>query len=386
MLRYQLLNAALHCLVFLLGAGIGSFLNVVIYRLPRGISVNNPRRSFCPGCQKQIPWWRNIPVVSWLLLRGRCAECGISIAARYILVEVLVGALFYAVFIQFGGPWHLIASWGPVVSSWWVLLSLLVAGTFIDLEHFILPHEITRGGAAAGLLCALWAPSIVGESRHLDGFAMSFISALFGLGLIWVVILLGKLAFGRKKHVFEGAEAWSITQPSEELPPVLDLQGEQYTWEDLFTRPSDRLLLNCPRLVINEGEFANVRAEIKMETLRVSRDGAADESFDLEKVTVLHGTTTAVVIPREAMGYGDMWFMMMIGAFCGWQGVLFTIFAASIIGTVFALVPRLLGKAEWSAKIPFGPYLAAGAVIWVFWGAQMVEWYLIRAGFRSAFD
>ncbi len=383
MLRFQILNGLLHFLVFFMGAGIGSFLNVVIYRLPLGISVNNPRRSFCPGCKNQIPMWQNIPVLSWALLRGRCAKCGISISPRYILVEILVGALFYAVFHFFGGPWHEVKEWGPTVVSFWIFLSLLVAGTFIDLEHFILPHEITIGGSLAGLMCAFWAPGIVGEMEHGRAMVVSFISAMLGLGLIWTVILLGKLAFGRKKFKFEGDVKWSVTQPDEEQPPVVIIDGETYTWEDLFSRATDRLLLKCGSLRANDREFQNVRVEIKSETLKITKEDGTSETLNLETVTKLEGTTTEVVIPREAMGYGDMYFMMMIGAFCGWKCVLFTIFAASIIGSVFAIVPRLIGKAEWSAKIPFGPYLAGGAAIWVFWGTQIADWYLSKLYWRG---
>lgn len=382
MLRYQILNSLLHLIVFFTGAVIGSFLNVVIYRLPLGISVNNPRRSFCPGCKKQIPMSQNIPIVSWLALRGRCAGCGTSISPRYILVEALVGLLFYAVFLRFGGPWNQIREWGPTVLAMWVFVSLLVAGTFIDLEHFILPHEITFGGAAAGLLFAWWVPEIVGQLEHQSGLIASAASAMLGLGLIWMVIVLGKLAFGRKRHAFESPEAWSITQPDDTQPPVLTLQEDTYTWEDLFTRPTDRLILHCPELKVNDRAFQNVRVEIKMETLKVFLSDKNSESFDLEKVTVLSGTCTEVVIPREAMGYGDMYFMMMIGAFCGWKAVLFTILAASVLGTLFAVIPRIFGRAEWGAKIPFGPYLAAGAGIWIFYGTQILEWYLHRTAWR----
>ncbi|MBX7206853.1 MAG: prepilin peptidase [Verrucomicrobiaceae bacterium] len=382
MLRYQILNSLLHFLVFFLGAGIGSFLNVVIYRLPLGVSVNNPRRSFCPSCKKQIPMWQNIPVLSWLLLRGKCAACGSRIAPRYILVEVLTGLLFYAVFRNFGGDWGRTAEWGPTVLALCIFLSLLVAGTFIDIDHFILPHEITIGGTFAGLLLAYWAPGIVGEEEHGRGMVISFLSAMIGLGLIWTVILLGKLAFGRKRHVFDTPEAWSVTQPDEEKSPVVTLQGDTYEWEDLFTRPTDRLILHSPDVKVNDRAYQNVRVEIKTETLKVCLSNKNEESFDLEKVTLLSGTCTEVVIPREAMGYGDMYFMMMIGAFLGWKAVLFTILAASVIGTVFALVPRIFGKAEWSARIPFGPYLAAGAALWVFYGTPILDWYLNRTMWR----
>jgi leader peptidase (prepilin peptidase) / N-methyltransferase len=387
MSRYEILNATLHFLAFFMGAGIGSFLNVVIYRLPRGISVNQPRRSFCPSCKKQIPWYRNIPVFSWMALRGKCADCGLPISARYVLVELLVGALFYAVFITFGGPWHLISEWGPLVAVLWIFISLLVSGTFIDLEHYILPHEITIGGTVAGILCALWAPAAVsldlwqvGETiSRWQAVKISFFSALLGLGTLWIIVELGKLAFGRKKFVFEKEEAWSVTQPDENEPPVVTMGGEVYGWADLFSRKSDRLMITAPSLRVNDREFREAVAEMKMETLKVTA-GGKNESFDLEQVTRLEGTTTGVVIPREAMGFGDVLFLMMIGAFCSWKCVLFTILAASLIGTVFALVPRLLGRSEWSAKIPFGPYLAAGAAIYVFWGPQLIDWYLGKTG------
>ena len=383
MLRYQILNSLMHTLVFFMGAGIGSFLNVVIYRLPREISVNNPRRSFCPSCKKQIPIWQNIPVVSWLLLRGKCAACGVKISPRYILVEILVGMLFYAAFLRFGGDWSAIKEWGPAVLAIWVFLALLVSGTFIDIEHFILPHEITIGGMVVGWAFAYWAPGILGETDHGHAMVVSFASSMLGLGLLWTIVELGKLAFGRVKHQFVEPEKWSVTQPNDEEPPVMTLQEEVYPWGDLFSRKTDRIILTCPSLKVNDRTWEDVKAEIKMETLTVrNASGGKGEVLQLEQVTLLEGSAMEVVIPREAMGFGDVLFIAMIGAFCGWKGVLFTILAASIIGTVFALVPRLLGKSEWSAKIPFGPYLAGGAALWVFYGVELTDWYLSRTGWR----
>jgi leader peptidase (prepilin peptidase)/N-methyltransferase len=381
--RYTVLNALLHFLAFFIGAGIGSFLNVVIYRLPRDISVNNPRRSFCPSCKKQIPMWQNIPLFSWLALRGKCAACSAPISSRYFFVELLTGLLFYAVFRLHLGPWPQIAGWGPQVLCLWVFVSLLIAGSFIDIEHFILPHSITFGGAAAGLLAALWVPQLVGveQGDHWRGLGLSFGSAAIGLGGLWLVVELGKLAFGRKKHVFEKSVRWEVAQPDENEPPVVRFADTEMGWADIFMRGSDRMQITCEELQVNADRFEKTTAELWMEKIKV-RDGNDFREFPLEGVTKLHGRITQLVIPREAMGMGDVFFLMMIGAFCGWKCVLFTILAASVLGTVIALLSRLIGRSEWGAKIPFGPYLAAGALIWLFYGTEILDWYISKTAWR----
>src|SRR4051812_36858244 len=121
-------------MAFVLGAAIGSFLNVCIYRLPLDLSINRPKRSFCPSCKHQIPWYQNIPLVSWVTLRGRCANCGAKIAFRYFGVELLTALLFLCVWRTFP----------PFVAvAYWVFVSLVVVATFIDFEHFIIPDQIT---------------------------------------------------------------------------------------------------------------------------------------------------------------------------------------------------------------------------------------------------
>jgi leader peptidase (prepilin peptidase)/N-methyltransferase len=385
MTRYQLLNTLLHVIVFFMGAGIGSFLNVVIYRLPRGLSVNQPRRSFCPACKYQIPIWHNIPLVSWVLLRGKCANCGAPISARYFWVEALVGVLFYATFLRLShSDWSQIAVWGPLLLATWLFIALLVSGTFIDIEHFILPHEITIGGTVAGLACASAFPALLGETSHLRGFLVSLGSAALGLGLLWAVVELGKLAFGRKRFRFDRSEAWEVSQPDESAPPIVRIAGDELTWEDIFTRASDRLVVSSDTLQLNDQAWKDVTAELWMEKLRVRRDKDLLHEQTWDDVRVIHGTTREVVIPREAMGFGDVLFLMMIGAFAGWQAVLFTLLAASVLGTLIAMLQRVTGRAEWGAKIPFGPYLAAGALLWVFYGPQVVDWYFSQLAWRSA--
>lgn len=387
MTRFQVLDTLLHLLAFYIGAGIGSFLNVVIYRVPLGISVNEPRRSFCPSCKTQIPMWQNIPLLSWLLLRGKCASCGCKISVRYFLVELLTGVLFYAVFMKvtagYPNPWPFIATWGPQVLCLWVFMSLLISGTFIDIDHFILPHSITIGGAVAGVLAAWWVPELVEQSTHAHGLYVSLASAALGLGGLWLVVELGKLAFGRKKFVFAEEVAWSVAQPDDTLPPVVTFGEHAYGWEDLFMRATDRMVLECSAAQVNERAFTGpLTLELWVDKVKIRAGTAPVEEFSLEGVTKLSAGTKQVVIPREAMGFGDVLFLMMIGAFVGWQAVLFTLLAASVLGTVIAMLHRITGRAEWGAKIPFGPYLAAGAVLWVFFGPQFVDWYVSKTMFR----
>ena len=103
-----------------------------------------------------------------------------------------------------------------------------------------------------------------------------------------------------------------------------------------------------------------------------------EREWAIEELERLEGKLTSVGIPREAMGFGDVKFMACIGAFLGWQGVLFTIFAGSVTGAIVGLVSRIVGREEWGAKIPFGPYLVLGAVVWMFYGRDLLNWYLGR--------
>ncbi|MCW0220394.1 MAG: prepilin peptidase [Prosthecobacter sp.] len=380
MIRYQILNALLHVLFFFIGAGIGSFLNVVIYRVPRGLSVNQPRRSFCPNCKYQIPWYHNVPILSWILLRGRCANCHTSISPRYLGVELFTGMMFYAVLWNFMGDWRDLTQWGPLVMCLWVFMGLLIAGTFIDIEHYLLPAEITFYGTIAGVLASIWVPSLQGLDLWWEGGLMSLASAAVGFGGLRLVVELGKLAFGRKRITFEKPEDWSVTQPDENEPPIVTVGEDKIEWVDLFgmQRPTDRLVVTSPSLRVNDTKFTDVTVELYVETMKVKDAAGKVEEFNLEGVTKLEGTTTGVLIPREAMGLGDVHFMMMIGAFVGWKAVLFTIFSASILGTLVSGFTRLTGRAQWGTKLPFGPYLAAGAALWVFYGPQVLAWYLSK--------
>lgn len=156
--------------VFLFGLCWGSFLNVVIHRLPEGESVVKPR-SRCPKCRKQISWYQNIPVVSWIALRARCANCGARISWRYPLVELLTALLFLAA-----------ALWEPELVAWpfhFFFFAALVACTFIDIDHWILPDKITLPGIVVGLAGSLLIP-------HFSVLA-SVAGVLVGGGILYLV-------------------------------------------------------------------------------------------------------------------------------------------------------------------------------------------------------
>ena len=348
---------------FLLGAIIGSFLNVCIYRLPLGLSVNEPRRSFCPQCKNPIPWYRNIPLISWGLLRGKCADCSCRISFRYFGVELITALLFLGLWLQCwnSGLWIL-------VLPYWILTGLLIVATFIDFEYFIIPDEISLGGVGAGIILGFAVPVMMHEESHLAGALWSIIGAAVGYGSLWAVVELGKIAFGKKRVVLEPAEPFTWIRDGEDAE--LKMGNETSLWSEYFTRDSDQFQMRCKAMEIDGKSYEEVELNFSFNRLLIGED-----EFELDKVDRIAGTCSEFTFPREAMGMGDVKFIAAIGAFLGWQSVFFSIMSASILGAVFGLVTIIAGKREWSAKIPFGPYLAVGAVVWIFAGWPIVHWY-----------
>lgn len=351
----------------MLGAAVGSFLNVCIYRLPRGLAVHRPARSFCPHCRAPIPWYHNIPLVSWLALRAKCARCGGPIALRYLAVELLTALLFLGVWLRVwhGGGWVLAV-------PYWILVSLLVAATFIDLEHYIIPDEISLGGVVAGVFCAVGLPMLHAAPTFWSGGLRALVGAAAGYGLLRAIVELGKLVFGKRKLAFHPAAEFAL-QPGES--PALVVGGESLAWDELFARPTDVLELTCPEAEIDGDRRADV-------VLRFFHDRLEWEGGrrPLGELRAVRGRVTMATVPREAMGMGDVKLLAAIGAFLGWGPVLFTVVVASVFGSVLALTAVLLGHREWSARIPFGPYLAGGAVLWILAGPEIVGWYLRSLG------
>ncbi len=200
---------------FWLGACIASFLNVVIWRAPRGESIVSPP-SHCPKCNAQIKWWQNIPILSWLALRGKCASCKAPISPRYIFVEALGGVLFLMAFLHYGVPcMPNIAMGNAAVAdvvgavqllAVWIWIALMIAGSFIDFDHQLLPDFTTVGGMVLGVMLSLvfaghnlfFADHSATVLLMLSPVFWSLGGLVFGFGLLWLVRFVGSKAFGRE--------------------------------------------------------------------------------------------------------------------------------------------------------------------------------------------
>lgn len=242
----------------ILGLCLGSFLNVCIHRIPQRQSIVHPG-STCPGCGRKIRFYDNIPIASFLLLCGRCRQCGASISPRYPLVEALTGAFSLAVYLRYG--------WSPEAPIYLAFICALITVTFIDLDHRIIPDVISLPGILLGFAAAGPLP------------AVTLADAALG-------ILLGG--------------------------------GSLYTVAAVY-----RILRNA-----------------------------------------------------EGMGGGDIKLLAMIGAVIGWKGVLFTLFAASFFGSAAGLLVILRAGGDMRYALPFGPFLSAGAILHLFWGPHLIDWYL----------
>lgn len=245
-------------MVGLLGLFIGSFLNVCIYRLPRAESIVWPG-SHCPACGAAVKPWDNIPVLSYVILRGRCRQCAAPISPRYPLVEILSALLALGLLYRFG--------LSAAFLIYYLFACALLVITFIDLDYQIIPDSISLGGIMVGLVLVMWLP-------------ISYRDALIGL-------------------------------------------------------------------VIGAGSL----------------------------IAIIYGYF--LLTKRQGMGGGDVKLLGMIGVFIGWQGVLFTIFVSSVIGTVVGVAWILIQGKNMKAAIPFGPFLSLGAIIYLFWGPIMIDWYLM---------
>ena len=346
---------------FVFGAMTGSFLNVCIYRMPRNKSVIMPP-SRCPHCEQRIPWRHNLPLIAWLFLQGKCAFCGHWISVRYFAVEALAAGGFLACWLFLGPAFGLAMIYGFVLAG-------LIAATFIDVEHFIIPDEITLGGVVAGFFCSFLVPAIHGTEIRAEAMAASFWGIAVGGGVVYLIVRVGKLLFGRRR--IELGENSTIVFGEESL----FLPRQEIRYGEIFYRRSDAVVALAKKAELIDRCFLNAEVRLSQHSLKIG-----GETFRPEAVPYLEVVADRIVIPREAMGLGDVKFMAAIGAFLGWQAVLFSLMLSSIVGAAIGVGLIAVGRSDWSSRLPYGPYLALAAAIWIFLPSEL------RDGWRNYAD
>jgi leader peptidase (prepilin peptidase)/N-methyltransferase len=338
--------------LFALGCIVGSFLNVCIYRMPLDLSVISPP-SHCPHCKYSIPFYLNIPLVTWLALRGRCKNCAAPISPRYFIVELLTGAAFLSCWLAFGNQ----SAWLAIVYA--IFIAGLICATFIDFEHFIIPDEITIGGAVTGFAVSFFLPALHGAKNPAEGMIQSLLGIVAGAGIIYAILRLGKLLFGRQRLKLPPDTKIIFSETCVHLP------DKEIFYEEIFYRRSDAIVLQARTVELIDRGYENVTVRLSPAALKIG-----DEEINPGDVPYLEAMSAEIVLPREAMGLGDVKFMGAIGSFIGWQGAVFSLGVSSMIGAAVGVILILMRRREWSSRMPYGPYIALAAVIWIFGGRK----------------
>ena len=333
---------------FILGSMVGSLLNVCIHRMPRGESIIRPP-SHCPHCNYSIPWYLNMPLITWVALRGKCANCKTPISIRYFLVELLTGVAFLAAWLRFGELSVLLA-----LVNCFILAGFIVA-IFIDMEHLIIPDEITIGGIVAGFVLSAVAPLLHGTEDRAAALTSSFWGIVVGGGVIYLILRGGKLAFGKEKIELSEESKIIFTETALQLP------DREIPFEEIFYRKSDYIKLYGKTVELPDRCYFKCVVTLTPEKLTIG-----EETLDPATVPHMEIVASELIMPREAMGFGDVKFMAAIGAFMGWKATVFSLMWSSVIGTLVVVLTLVLRRREWGSRIPYGPYIALAAIIWMF--------------------
>jgi len=391
--------------VFAFGACVGSFLNVVVWRLPRGESLVHPP-SRCPKCGHKLAWFDNIPVLGWLLLRGKCRYCSNSISARYPIVEFMTGALFVLYYVMFFvfqigffiAPGEVVSierDW-PMFALYMLLIACLLAASLIDWELFIIPLEIPYLAALIGVVvhAIIDRPGLPGSLSLDVGTGALSAGAVVGLILSIVLYRAGfirqsfrdgepLLEIDREQLAVEIEQARREGRDPKDLGPVpppytpLQIRAEML-WEILFLLPPMLLGVGFALLVMGvpsiEAWWTGVMQTHWIGGLLGSLLGAMVGAFTVWAIRIL-GT---IGFGRVAMGLGDVHLMFGVGAIIGAGPVTVAFFLAPFFGIVIALYLLFTGTRR---EIPYGPYLSLGtAATMIFYGP--IANYL-RPGFET---
>jgi leader peptidase (prepilin peptidase)/N-methyltransferase len=277
---------------------------------------------------------------------------------RYFLVELLTAGVFLFTWLRYGQP-------SPALALvYCLLLAGLIVATFIDFEHFIIPDEVTLGGMAAGVLLSALVPEMQDTARRAVAVRQSLLGLAIGAGIIYAILRLGKLLFGRQRFLLQPGSYVIFTESSLVLP------GQEIPYEEIFYRKTDTIEMQADRVEMIDRCYARAPVRLSAQALEISGD-----LFKPENIPHMEVVTGEIVVPREAMGLGDVKFMGAIGAFLGWPAVVFSLMLSAVLGSIVGVTLIALHRRAWSSRIPYGPYIAFAATVWVFGGKRVVDWW-----------
>jgi len=265
--------------------------------------------------------------------------------------------------LAFGDTSHPLPSL-PVALVYAVFLAGLIVATFIDFEHFIIPDEITYGGMAAGLVASFLFPPLHDVHALTAGMWQSVLGICAGAGIIYAILRLGKLLFGRQRLKLPVDTKIIFTETSVQLP------DREIPYDELFYRQSDVIALRARTVELVDRGYQDVLVRLALRSGWLEIGG---ERINPDDVPYLEAVSAEIVLPREAMGLGDVKFMGAIGAFIGWQGVVFSLMISSMIGAAVGVTLIVMRRREWSSRMPYGPYIALAAAIWIFGGKKIIQ-------------
>ncbi len=341
----------------LYGISIGSFLNVVIYRLPRGQSVAKPTWSYCPNCEHRLSTADLIPLFSFLALGRKCRYCKQPISWRYFGVEALTGILFVIVYLSIGPTIDVIFDI--------VFVSLLICIFFIDLEQFIIPDELSALGVALGFAHNVYGIVVREPKMWTELFGVnlpsSIPSAVICAIIFHMISFFGLLYYASAS----GAKGNKVAQSAGKFVAGI---FDDYAY--LFLKflgfgiwlPAARKFIQEREVLLDEDGAASERAEVDPQTGQLkSREEIATELENDEEQT--------------GMGQGDAKLAAMIGANLLLSLSLVSFFLAVLSGTIVGVSMMIAQRKTGRTAIPFGPFMAVGALLSLLFGHSLIHWY-----------
>ncbi|MBN2020142.1 MAG: prepilin peptidase [Sedimentisphaerales bacterium] len=392
-------------LVFLFASGgcVGSFLNVVVYRIPRDKSLVFPPSS-CPACGKHIRFYDNIPIVSWLLLLGRCRYCRARISPRYFVIELLTALVFVGIFLLYfrsglrgGIPSFMAGGWFLYLTTI-ILLSTLVACSAIDLELWIIPLSVCWFASIAGIVASAIAPLVIHPATIRHYFllpttaALVFVNqttvaslttgALIGLGMSLIL-----LATGLIKRSYDIAGLKESNQNSEQQQADLDdTQNAAEEFNDrvemvrevVFLLPIIAFAIGAHWLVgLLPKDLYQSWAQISQMPVISGLLGSLAGYFVGCGFVWGARILFTLIFGREAMGLGDVHLMGAAGTIIGPVFVIITFFVAPFFGLIWAGFQMLFKKTR---QIPYGPFLSLGILTVILLQDRIVSYFKIVFG------